>query len=287
MGRIADAKNGLVGAFIGVLSILPGASGGVAAVVFGIYERLMEDLGDIFHKWRTDFRFLLFVGGGMVLGMAVTAFGLDWLMANLEVPAMFFFTGLIIGQFPDVYKMTKEDGKKSSALNYVALAAGIAVTVLLMFAGSIEGTGGDGVVAHGGAMYVVLIVAGLVIAASKIAPGVSGSAILLAMGLYKPLINSFTDFDLVVIVLFGIGLVTGLVLFAKIVTWALRSYRKSTFHMIFGLTVGSTLLVAYNTLTVTDTWIEAAGGVTALVLGLALSLWLSRLSEKYSNELQG
>ncbi len=287
MGRIADAKNGLVGAFIGVLSILPGASGGVAAVVFGIYERLMEDLGDIFHKWRTDFRFLLFVGGGMVLGMAVTAFGLDWLMANLEVPAMFFFTGLIIGQFPDVYKMTKEDGKKSSALNYVALAAGIAVTVLLMFAGSIEETGGDGVMARGGTMYVVLIVTGLVIAASKIAPGVSGSAILLAMGLYKPLINSFTDFDLVVIVLFGIGLVTGLVLFAKIVTWALKSYRKSTFHMIFGLTVGSTLLVAYNTLTVTDTWIEAAGGVTALVLGLALSLWLSRLSEKYSNELQG
>ncbi|MDD2410660.1 MAG: DUF368 domain-containing protein [Candidatus Methanomethylophilaceae archaeon] len=286
MGRIADAKNGLVGAFIGVLSILPGASGGVAAVVFGIYERLMEDLGDIFHKWRTDFRFLLFVGGGMVLGMAVTAFGLDWLMANLEVPAMFFFTGLIVGQFPDVYKMTQEDGEKGSALNFVALAAGISITVLLMFAGTMEETGGDDGIVHGGTMYAVLIVTGLVIAASKIAPGVSGSAILLAMGLYKPLINSFTDFDIVVIVLFGIGLVAGLVLFAKIVTWALRSYRKSTFYMIFGLTVGSTFLVAYNTLTATDTGAEAIGGVAALVLGLALSVWLSKLSMKYSDELQ-
>lgn len=286
MERITDAKNGLIGAFIGVLSILPGASGGVAAVAFGIYERLMEDLSDIFHKWKTDFRFLLFVGGGMVLGMAVTAFGLDWLMANLEVPAMFFFTGLIVGQFPDVYKMTQEDGGKTSTLNYVALAAGIAITVLLMFAGSIEEAGGDGGTIHGWTMYVVLIVTGLVIAASKITPGVSGSAILLAMGLYKPLINSFTDFDIVVIVLFGIGLVAGLVLFAKIVTWALKSYRKSTFYMIFGLTVGSTLLVAYNTLTVTDTWAEAISGIATLVLGLALSIWLSRLSKKYSDELQ-
>lgn len=286
MGRVADIKNGLVGAFIGVLSILPGASGGVAAVVFGIYERLMEDLGDIFHKWRTDFRFLFFVVGGMGLGMIVTAFGLDWLLANLEVPAMFFFTGLIVGQFPDVYKMTREDEKKGSALNYLALVAGVAITVLLMFAGTVEETGTDAEIAHGATMYIVLIVTGLILAASKIAPGVSGSAILLAMGLYKPLINSFTNFDIVVIVFFGIGLVIGLVLFAKIVTWALGSYRKSTYYLIFGLTVGSTLIVAYNTLTATDTWIEALGGFTALILGLALSVCLSRISKKYSDELQ-
>ncbi len=284
MSKVTDTKNALIGAFIGVLSILPGASGGVAAVVFGIYERLVNDLADIFNKIRTDFRFLFFIGGGLVLGMGVTAFGLDWLMTNFEVPAMFFFTGLIVGQFPDVFRMTQEDGKKSSTLNYLALVMGILITILLVFAGNLGVNGSEAEITRSVSMYLLLIFTGLIIAASKIAPGVSGSAILLAMGLYKPLISAFTSFDFVVILFFGIGLVVGIFLFAKIVSWALGAYRKSTYFLIFGLTVGSTLIVAYNTLMVTDSLVAAIGGIIALALGLVFSFWLSKISLKYSDE---
>lgn len=285
MNKVADVKNALIGAFIGVLSILPGASGGVAAVVFGVYERLVNDLADIFHKIRTDFRFIFFIGCGLVLGMGVTAFGLDWLMTNLEVPAMFFFTGLIIGQFPDVFKMTQEDCKKSSTLNYLALVIGILITVLLVFAGNFGGSGTEATITRNPSMYILLIFTGLIIAASKIAPGVSGSAILLAMGLYKPLISAFTSFDLVVILFFGIGLIVGIFLFAKIVSWALGAHRRSTYFLIFGLTVGSTLIVAYNTFMVTDTWIEGISGIVALALGLIFSFWLSRISRRYGDRI--
>ncbi len=283
MSKVADVKNALIGIFIGVLSILPGASGGVAAVVFGIYERLVNDLANIFNTIRTDFRFLFFIGGGLALGMGVTAFGLDWLMTNLEVPAMFFFTGLIVGQFPDVFKMTQEEGKKSSVWNYLALVAGILITVLLVFAGNFGTTGSEADMTRNVSMYLLLIFTGLIIAASKIAPGVSGSAILLAMGLYKPLISAFTSFDLVVILFFGIGLIIGIFLFAKIVSWALGAYRRSTYFLIFGLTVGSTLIVAYNTLMVTDNWTEMISGTAALALGLIFSFWLSRMSRRYSD----
>lgn len=286
MSKVADAKNALIGAFIGVLSILPGASGGVAAVVFGVYERLVNDLADIFHKMKTDFRFLFFIGGGLILGMGVTAFGLDWLMTNLEVPAMFFFTGLIVGQFPDVFKMTQDNGKKSSAWNYLALVAGILITVLLVFAGNLGGGESDADITRSVSMYLLLIFTGLIIAASKIAPGVSGSAILLAMGLYKPLISAFTNFDLIVILFFGVGLIIGIFLFAKIVSWALGAHRRSTYFLIFGLTIGSTLIVAYNTLIVTDTLIDVISGIIALVLGLIFSFWLSKISNKYNDELE-
>lgn len=282
MGRFEDLKNSLVGALVGVLSMLPGASGGVVAVVFGVYERLVNDIADIVHKWKTDFRFLFFLGGGMVLGMAVTAFGLDWLMTNLEVPAMFFFTGLIVGQFPDVYKMTQEDGKKAKPLNYIALVIGILITVALMFMGTAgEGTS-EGGIAHTPVMAIVLAVTGMIIAASKIAPGISGSAILLAMGLYKQLLSSFTNFDFFVIITFGIGLAIGVILFAKIVSWALRVYRKSTYYLIFGLTIGSTAIVAYMTVGAIDSFAEVLSGIAAIVIGLAMSFWLSGLSKKYS-----
>lgn len=282
MSRFEDVKNGLVGTLIGVLSMLPGASGGVAAVVFGVYERMIDDLADIFRKWRTDFRFLFFLGGGMVVGMAVTAFGLDWLMSNLEVPAMFFFTGLIAGQFPDVYRMTQEDGEKAKPLNYTALIVGILITVALMFAGNSGESTSEGGIAHTPVMFAVMILVGVIIAASKIAPGISGSAILLAMGLYKQLLSSFTSFDFAVIIVFGIGFVIGVLLFAKIVSWALKTYRKSTYYLIFGLTIGSTAIVAYMTVFAIDNYLEAVSGIIAVVLGLAVSLWLSKISRKYS-----
>jgi putative membrane protein len=284
MNKVADVKNALIGAFIGVLSILPGASGGIAAVVFGVYERMVNDLADIVHKIRTDFRFLFFIGGGLVLGMGVTAFGLDWLMTNLEVPAMFFFTGLIVGQFPDVFRMTQEDGEKSSVWNYLALVIGILITVLLVFSGNIREPGSNADITRSIPMYLLLIFTGLIIAASKIAPGVSGSAILLAMGLYKPLISAFTSFDWVVILFFGIGLIIGIFLFAKIVSWALGAHRKSTYFVIFGLTVGSTLIVAYNTIMVTNDWTEGISGIIALTIGLISSFWLSRISRKHNDE---
>lgn len=284
MSRFEDVKNGLVGTLIGVLSMLPGASGGVAAVVFGVYERMIDDLADIFRKWRTDFRFLFFLGGGMVVGMAVTAFGLDWLMSNLEVPAMFFFTGLIAGQFPDVYRMTQEDGEKAKPLNYTALIVGILITVALMFAGNSGESTSEGGIAHTPVMFATMILVGVIIAASKIAPGISGSAILLAMGLYKQMLSSFTSFDFAVIITFGIGLVIGILLFAKIVSWALKTYRKSTYYLIFGLTIGSTAIVAYITVFAIDSYLEAASGIVAVVLGLAASLWLSKISKKYSEK---
>ena len=73
MSKSSDMRNFLVGAFIGTLSILPGTSGGVAAVVFGVYERLIRDIADIFNKIKTDFRFLLAIGTGLLVGVLLTA----------------------------------------------------------------------------------------------------------------------------------------------------------------------------------------------------------------------
>lgn len=282
MSKPSDARNFLIGAFIGTLSILPGTSGGVAAVVFGVYERLVRNIADIFNKIRTDFRFLFTIGMGLLVGVLLTAFGTKWFISNFEVVAMFLFTGLIIGQFPDVYKMTKVDRRKSSPLNYLAFAAGIFLTLMLL---SIEDIGGLNVrveMTRDLVSVLLLLFTGIVIAAAVITPGISGSSLLLVMGLYYPILAAITEFDLFIILVFGCGLVIGGIGFAKVISWALTNYYKSTFFAILGLTVGSTLIVGYKAVSMTGGIFEGLLGALALTAGFAISIWLSRINSRYS-----
>lgn len=282
MSKSSNARNFLIGAFIGTLSILPGTSGGVAAVVFGVYERLVRDIADIFNKIRTDFRFLFTIGMGILIGVLLTAFGTKWFIANFEVVAMFLFTGLIIGQFPDVYKMTKVGKRKSSPLNYLAFAVGIFLTLMLL---SVEGIGGGNIrveMTRDLVSTFLLLFTGIVIAAAVITPGISGSSLLLVMGLYYPILAAITEFDLFIILVFGVGLVIGGIGFAKVISWALTNYYKSTFFAILGLTVGSTLIVGYKAVSMTGGILEGMLGALALTAGFALSIWLSRINKRYS-----
>ncbi len=282
MSKSSDMRNFLVGAFIGTLSILPGTSGGVAAVVFGVYERLIRDIADIFNKIKTDFRFLLAIGTGLLVGVLLTAFGTKWFISNFEVIAMFLFTGLIIGQFPDVYKMTKIERKKTTFPNYLAFVVGVFLTLMLL---SMEDFGGLSM--HMGesrdiVSCVVLIFTGIVIAAAVITPGISGSSLLLVMGIYYPILAAITDFDLFIIILFGVGLIIGGIGFAKVISWALSNYYKSTFFAILGLTVGSALIVGYKAVSMAGGFAEGLLGAGALVAGFLISIWLSRINNRYS-----
>ena len=181
MSRPADTRNFLIGAFIGTLSILPGTSGGVAAVVFGVYERLVRNIADIFNKIKTDFRFLATIGCGMLSGAFLTAFGLEWFISHFETIAMFLFTGLILGQIPDVYKMTLVEKKETSHWNYLALGIGVALTLLLLTIEGIRDVGTGVELGNDMMSHIISVITGVIIAAAMITPGISGSSILLVM----------------------------------------------------------------------------------------------------------
>lgn len=283
MSKPADMRNFLVGAFIGTLSILPGTSGGVAAVVFGVYERIVNDIADIFNKIKTDFRFIFTIGMGVLVGVLLTVFGMKWFISHFEVIAMFLFTGLIIGQFPDVFRMTRTGSKKPSFLNLLAFVVGIFLILMLLLVEDM----GAGILnvetSHDITSGILFTAAGMIIATAVITPGISGSSILLVMGLYYPLLTAITDFNIFIIIFFGIGLIVGGIGFAKVISWALSNYYKSTFFAILGLTVGSTLIVGYKAVNMAGGIPEMLLGALALAAGLAISIWISKINIKYSS----
>lgn len=271
-------KDLLVGALIGIVSMLPGASGAVIAVIFGIYERLILDLAEIRDRLFKDLRFIIPLGIGVVVGLFVCAFGLDALLSRWETPMMFFFAALILAQIPEVKRMGDDGGPMTTA-NWAALIAGLAAMAVFLW---ISLTREEDVLDLDG--FVIWILAGIVVAVSKLVPGVSGSTILLAVGMFTPLMDVMTDFKMSALIPLGIGMIIGIFVFAKVVSIFLARSRKSTYMLILGLTVGSVFTVGIEAAMNVDDLATAAGSVIGIAAGLLLGILLSRIAKRYSEE---
>ncbi|MDR2866491.1 MAG: DUF368 domain-containing protein, partial [Methanomassiliicoccaceae archaeon] len=131
MGAKEGSKNFIIGVLVGAASWLPGISGGIVAVIFGIYERLIDDVTHIRKKIREDFWFLAAILSGIVAGLLAVAYFLDYMMNEHLLAAMFLFVGLILGQLPSLMKITKR-GEPTKAPHIIWLALGFAVMISLL-----------------------------------------------------------------------------------------------------------------------------------------------------------
>ena len=271
-------KDVLVGALVGLVSMLPGASGATIAVIFGIYERLVSDLADIRHRLLKDLRFIILIFIGIVLGMMVFAFGLEFLMDHIEVPTMFFFAALIVAQIPDIMKLG-DDGEPLSKWNITAFVVGFVIMIAFLFLGD-----GNDVELEGITGTVLMVLVGIILAVSKLAPGVSGSTVLLALGLYAPFMHALTDMDIGYLLPILIGLVIGVLGFSKIVDHCMRNHKKSTYVMILGLTAGSVITVSVQAIMKLNGTEMIAMSIAGIVIGLLLGIGLSKVASSYAKE---
>ena len=263
---------------VGLVSMLPGASGATIAVIFGIYERLVSDLADIRHRLLKDLRFIILIFIGIVLGMMVCAFGLEFLMDHIEVPTMFFFAALIVAQIPDIMKLG-DDGEPLSKWNIAAFVVGFVIMIAFLFLGD-----GNDVELEGITGTVLMVLVGITLAVSKLAPGVSGSTVLLALGLYAPFMHALTDMDIGYLLPILIGLVIGVLGFSKIVDHCMRNHKKSTYVMILGLTAGSVITVSVQAIMKLNGTEMIAMSIAGIVIGLLLGIGLSKVASSYAKE---
>ena len=276
-------KDFLVGTLVGIMSMMPGASGGIIAVVFGIYERLIADLADIRGRLFKDLRFIIPVGIGIVVGLLVCAVGIDALLQNWEVPMMFFFAALIL------YMANGEGDGKPTTWNIAACVVGFLVMVAFLFIGSTDSD--ISLIELDMVDIVLLFVVGVVIALSKIVPGLSGAAILLAIGLYTPLMDLVGGLDMSVIleravalVPIALGVVIGAIGLAKVVNHFMTNNRRSTYYCILGMTAGSVVTVTVQALQGLDGMTMAAASIVGVLIGLAFGYVLRKVSVKYARE---
>lgn len=280
MKAAESLKNAIVGVIMGIFMVLPGASGATIAVVFGIYERLIHDISSITHALIKDIRFVLTVAVGMAVGLVICAKGLDFLIDMYEVPLMFFFATLIMMQIPDIYSQSADDNKPTAhnILTFI-LGFGFMMAVLAMgFVLQIEETSPG---------IAIMFLAGIIYAVCAISPGISGSTILLALGLFPLVIEGVSSMNISVLVPLALGAVAGVLLFSKFVDICMTKHRKSTYMTILGLTAGSivTVIVQAFHFGIDDIVLECViGAVAGIVLGYGMHLFSRYYSSTTDNE---
>lgn len=264
-GAIANAFKG---AAIGAANTVPGVSGGTIAVVTGIYDRLVHAIGDFLSpRWRTHLLFLLPVVLGVGIGIAGFAWLIDLGLTRFPEQTFFFFIGLIAGSIPFVYGQARAETPRVSDLVFAAIAFGLLVVQALYGEPPLS----DAIVVIEARTIVPLLVAGVVATGTMIIPGVSGSFVLLLIGMYSTFLQAVRHGNLPVLGVLAIGAVIGLIAVSKVMSFLLDRFRRTTYWIILGLVLGSIIGIWPGVTSVAtgafDLVATVIGGGLALLLG--------------------
>ena len=258
------------GALIGLGAVLPGISGGVLCVVFGIYQPIMELLSHPFRALKKHAEMLLPVLIGLCAGFLGIAKLLGFLLNRYPDASVCLFAGLIIGMLPSLFREGRKKG--SSPKDYAALGITFAVVLALLMTLRFVSVS---ITANAG-WYVFC---GFCLALSIIAPGMSFSTLLMPLGLYTPFVEGIGNFDFSVLIPGGIGAVVTVILFARLVNRLLDRYYSAVSHAIIGIVIAATLpIIPYAGFVSSVT--AAIVNTCCLTGGVAAALLLDHVNSK-------
>lgn len=281
----------LKGILVGLGGILPGVSGGMIAASFNVYEELIGALDDFTKKplkaviniWE----YLVGIVVGVLLGIILIA----TIFAKFPIPITLLFIGLILGGIPEIKNKLKF--KELNYKHYLTMGIMVALMIGLLFLKEVT-------VANLG--FFQYILAGFLIAVSLIVPGLSGTMILLALGIYinimdtiKLFINSIFTFDISsalslspAIILIGLAAVITLIGLAKPINYLLKNKSNYFNIAVLGILVVSPFNIIWS-LYQDDTYGASFNNIGALtiiaslilfIIGLVLALYLAKLANK-------
>ena len=216
----------LQGMLIGVGAVLPGISGGVLCVVFGIYKPVMELLSNPFRKFKTHVPKLLPVIVGAILGFLGVAKVLAFFLEKYPDQSVCLFVGLIGGMLPSLLREAGEQGRTRGSW----ISMGAAFVILLGLLLSLNMLSVSIVPGFGWYLF-----CGFCMALSVIAPGMSFSTLLMPLGLYTPLVDGIGSLNFSVLVPAGIGAVVTVLCLAKAINALFTHFYSYAFHAIVGI----------------------------------------------------
>jgi len=235
----------LKGFCMGSADIVPGVSGGTMALILGIYERLLNAIRSFDRAWLDDllnlrvrqalarndlvflFPLLLGILGALLFFTRVVPLPALILSHPESVYGLFF--GLIVASVVILMREVGHYGPREVVTALVGVALGFAIVNLVP-------------VATPNALWFIFL-CGFVAISAMLLPGISGSFILLILGKYAYIIEALGSFNLPVIVTFCAGIVSGLIVFSRAITWLLRHYHQATLLLIKGILVGSLWII--------------------------------------------
>ena len=229
----------LKGMGMGAADVVPGVSGGTVAFITGIYARLLAAIKSVnvtalrllFQKgfkaaWEhVDGSFLLSLFIGILISLFSLAKGIEWCFTNYPQLLWAFFFGLIIAS--SIYIIRQVDRWNPPAVLGLVVGGAVAYTITVLAPGEAPNE------------YWMVFLAGCIAISAMILPGISGSFILLLMGMYRHVLAAANDRNIPFLLVFMTGCVIGLLLFSHLLSWTFKNYENLTLAVLSGFMLGS------------------------------------------------
>lgn len=258
------------GAFIGLGAVLPGISGGVLSVIFGIYKPIMELLSNPFKNFKTHVPPLIPVFIGGAVGFLGIANLLAFFLNKYPDPSVCLFIGLISGMLPSLFREAREEGVAKGS--YVSLV----VCMIVIFA-LLGGLNMASVEIK--ANFISYLFCGFCLALSVIAPGMSFSTLLMPLGLYTPFVDGIGHLDFQVLIPGGIGALVTVICLAKAVNALFDHFYSLAFHGIIGIVIAATvMIIPFSSFTASVT--GCIVNIICLVVGVIAALLLDKFNSR-------
>ena len=228
------------GIFMGIADAIPGISGGTIALLFGIYEELIKSISELklslFYELKNKgFNSFWEKLNGNFLLVLVSGIGIS-LISFVKISASFlesfplfiwsFFLGLIFAKVYVIYKLINQ----LHNLNFFFLIISI---IFSIFLSSFSAYDTDEI------SLLYILFSGIIASSAMILPGISGSLMLVILGVYAYLIKALDNLELIIIFTFISGAIIGLLGFSKILKYLFNNHRDATYTIMLGLVIGS------------------------------------------------
>ncbi len=264
----------LCGILIGVGAVLPGVSGGVLCVIFGIYPVVMDFISHPFLNLKSKLKILMPYIVGIFIGFWGVSKMLEMLLTRFEAPCTCVFIGLVAGMLPSLFVSVGKG--KNRVLSYLGLALSCVVVLSILVslrAMSVEIQPN----------FLWYILCGCALAFSVIVPGMSFSTMLMPLGLYTPFVQGIGDFDMAVLIPAGIGALVTFIAFSRLISGLFDKHYSVAQNIVVGVVIAATAVIipfeSFGT-----SILSAVINTLCIAAGIALARLLSGLNRKYEGK---
>lgn len=270
------SKSALLGFFIGLAVIVPGISGSTVAIIFKLYDAFLYAVSNLFKQFKRCFFFLLPIGIGILIGLAVGFFTVQKALEYIPFAIVGGFAGLMSGAFPAVKDELK--GAKITGGRIALFIAGVCLPIAVALL-SVFFSGGAGKDFSVWWRIALCLPVGAIVGLTQVVPGLSASAILMSIGYFTPLVESVhvsywkeNPIIFLTYAALGIGFLIGIFFSSGVLTKAFEKARRTAYFPIVGLSLGSIAAMFCNVeiFAVYKEWAQKGISQKDLWLGVAL-----------------
>lgn len=248
----------LKGFVIGVGKIIPGVSGSLIALSFGLYEKCINAISNFFKDFKKNSIFLGTLSIGIICAIILGSRIIIYFMNNYYVVTMLLFTGLILGGLPNLFKNKNFDFKNIS----IFLIGFSFMIILSLFKNSNDFSPNN----------IIIFLLGFIDAVTMIIPGISGTAIFILIGCYDFILNMFSQINLIHLTFFGAGVFIGVIIVSKIMNYLFKEYKDQVYMFVIGLGASSICILIKKTMDSITSIMDIILGLILLIIGYKISM---------------